>query len=227
MVKQNMKNRIKLSKVVKQNLPIERFHISEEGLQKLTKVSEIALGIIGATGVLLLSAAAPNSLKILNSLPWAVKTYKSLNTKRRDQRKKITRAFYYLKTRDLIEITPYGDNFIMQIKEKGREKLHKINLKTLVFNKPSKWNKYWWLVMADIPTEMKSQADVFRKKIKELGMFTLQKSVWAYPYDVRDEVAFIGAYYGLDKFITTIEAKTLETEDLEKLTNHFRKQKII
>ena len=219
--------KLNLSKTVKKSLPQRRFNLSTKDLEKLTSIAEVILGLGAVAGIALVTVVAPNALQLINHAPWARKTYKSWATKPNDQRQKITRSFHYLKSRNLIELIPQGDNFLMKITEKGREKLKEMSLKTLKLHRAKRWDKNWWLVIADIPTDLKSQADIFRKKIKNLGMFTLQKSVWVYPYDVRDEIAFISKYYNLDSYVTTIEAKTLETQDLARLKNHFKKGKVL
>ena len=99
----------------------------------------------------------------------------------------------------------------------------RISFRGLKLKKERKWSGTWWIVLADIPVEFRSQINLFRKKIKSLGMRTLQRSVWIYPYDPSDEIAFLAKYYGLERFITTIEVKTLEAEDEQNFKHHFKK----
>jgi len=55
-----------------------------------------------------------------------------------------------------------------------------------------------------------------------LGVFTLQKSVWAYPFNPRDELAFLTKYYGLEQYVITLEATNLDSEDEQNLKNYFK-----
>ena len=55
-----------------------------------------------------------------------------------------------------------------------------------------KWDKKWRLVIFDIPKELHAQRVRFSEKLKTMGFFTLQKSVFIYPYDCYAEISEIG-----------------------------------
>jgi len=88
----------------------------------------------------------------------------------------------------------------MELTERGRMKaliyrFDKMNIK------PEKWDKKWRLVVFDIPEKLKSGRDSLRKKIKELGFYELQKSVWIYPYECENEIDFIIEFFNLRKYV--------------------------
>ena len=63
------------------------------------------------------------------------------------------------------------------------------------------WDNKWRLVFFDIPEKYRWGRDSLRKKLKELGFFELQKSVFIFPYECKDEVDFIIEYYGIRKHV--------------------------
>jgi DNA-binding transcriptional regulator PaaX len=67
--------------------------------------------------------------------------------------------------------------------------------------KSNKWDGKWRLVIFDIPEKLKAGRDSLRKKIKELGFYELQKSVWVYPYDCNNEIDFIIEFFNLRKYV--------------------------
>ena len=216
----NQKNP-KIKKLIRIAIPKGLFELSNEQVDALKNIGETILGIGAVLGVIAITAIAPNALRIINKAKWAKKTYRSLGSKKQDQRKKITSSFYYLKRQGMIELKEKDGNYLMKLTEKGRKRVQKMSLRALKINRPKKWDGFWWMVIADIPIELRSQAHSFRNKLKQLGLFTLQRSVWVYPFDPRNEIAFIAALNGLDRYITTFKASDLESEDETSLKKFF------
>ena len=63
------------------------------------------------------------------------------------------------------------------------------------------WDGKWRLVVFDIPEKLRKGRDALRAKIKELGFYELQKSVFVFPYECRDEIDFIVEFFGLRKYV--------------------------
>ena len=75
--------------------------------------------------------------------------------------------------------------------------------------------------MFDVWTGRRNVRDALRQLIKRLGFVQLQKSIWVYPYDCRDEVIFIRSYFRLPESA----CRLVVSEDLgndEFLRKHFR-----
>lgn len=214
-------SRISLSKLVEANLPQPLIDLSPEQVTKLKDMSAVMLGVIAALGVATIAIAAPNVLKLLKYLP-NERYSRGYYSKSKRAKRKITRVIYYLRQQGYVELAPKREDFLMKITQKGRKKLKLINFQSLQLPKSKKWQKTWWFILADIPVEYRSQINSFRKKLKSMGVLTFQKSVWAYPFDPRDELTFLAKYYGLEKYITAVEATKLDTEDEYKLKNHFK-----
>jgi len=78
--------------------------------------------------------------------------------------------------------------------------------------KKDDWDKKWRIVIFDIPEKLKSGRDALRKKIKELGFHELQKSVWIYPYECKDEIDFIIEFFDMRKYVRFIVADCIDNE---------------
>lgn len=63
------------------------------------------------------------------------------------------------------------------------------------------WDKKWRMIFFDIPEKHRWGRDSLRKKLKELGFYELQKSVFVFPYDCEDEIDFIIEYYGIREYV--------------------------
>ncbi|MDD5397274.1 MAG: hypothetical protein PHW24_04460 [Candidatus Moranbacteria bacterium] len=69
----------------------------------------------------------------------------------------------------------------------------------------------------DIPTKPKiyNQArNALRAKIKELGFYQMQKSVWVYPYECEDEILLVAEIYQVQKHIEIITAEKILHENI-------------
>ncbi len=202
-----------LAKKVGDAIPKRTFELSDRQISKLRNTAEVLLVLSAVAGLATVAVIAPNALQLINKLPWARKTFRSLVTKNRDQKKVLTRAVYYIRQNNYVELVPKGDDVQIKITEKGKQKLKEINLKNLSVPK-QKWDGMWWFVLADIPTEPhRADADRLRKKLKEMGFYFMQRTVWVYPFDPRGEIEFIATHYGIGQYITMLQASAVDQED--------------
>lgn len=63
--------------------------------------------------------------------------------------------------------------------------------------------------------------DKLRRKVKDLSFYLLQRTIWTYPFNPRKEIAFITAYYDIDKFITILFTKYIDHQDETLLKTQF------
>lgn len=97
-------------------------------------------------------------------------------------------SFYYLKREGLIETKYIGKQLYVSLTEEGKRIAKKCKFDDLKIKKPRKWDKKWRILIFDIPSKQKQKREALRGKIKELGLYQLQKSVWIHPYDFSEAV---------------------------------------
>ena len=97
------------------------------------------------------------------------------------------------------KINPDG-SFTFVLSEKG-----KLKALTYHFNKikieEKVWDKKWRIVSFDVPEKFKSGRNALRNKLKELGFYELQKSVFVFPYECKNEIDFIIEYFRVRKYV--------------------------
>lgn len=118
----------------------------------------------------------------------------------------------------LISISDQDGKIKIELTEDGKRKVLAYKLEEMQL-KRDKWDKWWRVVIFDIPEKKKPARDFLRKKMTELGFYMLQKSVFVTPWECRDEIDFIKHYYDVGSCVTLIKAKTFDQEDLVK--NYF------
>lgn len=209
---------------VGQALPKKCLELSEKQLHGLKTTAQVILAIGLIAGAISLAVLAPNALQLLRLFSGKSRTKED----RLRQNRKFTKSLYYLKRRGDIELIPSGKDFILKVTQKGRKKVKKLRFETLSIATDKKWNKRWWLVLADIPSKThRGRADAFRDKLKILGFYPLQRTVWVYPFDSRDGVDFVASYYDLTQFVTVMEVSAIDPADEKVLVEFFRKKDLI
>jgi len=104
-----------------------------------------------------------------------------------------------LEKKKIVSFKELGDGKIrIELTHKGKLLVREYNFDNLKLNKPKTWDKKWRIIIYDIPDYHKKARDAFRFKIKQLGLYPLQKSVWVSPYDCLPEIEFLCAVFDID-----------------------------
>ncbi len=137
--------------------------------------------------------------------------------------KNYTQSFTRLHNKNLINITKdKKGNTVITLTKEGKEYIHKQNIDAIQIKKPKQWDRQWRIMMYDIPVHHKKASDAFRFKVKQLGLYSIQKSVWVYPYDFYQEMERVCEIFGLDtkKYILYFISPHLPNE--AKIREHFK-----
>lgn len=195
--------------------------LSPAQITVLKRGSEIALALIAAAGIIAVSVVAPNLFSALNSLFF--KKYKHRNLSHKEKVRKLNETFYYLKRSGLVRFKRSGGDWLMSLTRLGKERLPKLDISAVRVQRQKNWNNRWWLVAADVPTKTYRQgADSLRRKLKEMGFYSLQRTLWLYPYDPRKEIEFVSQTFGIANFVTVMEVAGVDIEDESKLKKYFK-----
>ena len=226
-MRQYLKVYPRIARSIKLGTPKKRFELTEKQIERLKTVGEVVLAVATIAGGFSLNLIAPNIFETVNKTPWARKTYRSRDTKWKDQQRKITQSIYYLKRHGYVQLIPEGEDFKVKITKRGRKKVRRMQFENLQVSIPKSWDGKWWIVVADVPKEYRYKADEFREKLKAMYFYPLQRTVWAFPFDSRDEVDFVAAYYWIERFVTLMEVSRLDPEDEGNLKKFFKQNKIL
>lgn len=79
----------------------------------------------------------------------------------------------------------------VELTPKGKQHLKNISLDKLTINRPSGWDGKWRVVIFDVPEEKKLKRDILRRKLKQLGFYQIQKSVYVYPFECTNEISIL------------------------------------
>ncbi|MDP3993952.1 MAG: hypothetical protein U1C56_01195 [Candidatus Curtissbacteria bacterium] len=213
--------------IIRNSLPVSKKpRLTAAQIEKLKTAGEVALGLLAAGGMLTLTVMAPNTFWAFERLFFKKPRYKHWTPGRK--REKVARTFYYLKQHGLIKMAPTKKDFLISLTKLGRKRLEKMDFDAMAIKRPASWDGRWWQVAADIPTkDHKRAADLFRKKLKDIGFFPLQRTLWFYPYDPRGELEFLMNHFHIEHFVTIMEISRLDKDDEKMMKRFFKKKNII
>lgn len=136
----------------------------------------------------------------------------------RDRLYYLLNEFKYERLIDYKELAE--DTIKIVLTEDGRKKALHYNFEDMKIKKPATWDGKWRLVLFDIPEKIRKGRDALRDKLKDLGFYELQKSVWVHPYPCEDEINFITEVFDLRPYIRFAEITKITNE--AKLKLHFQ-----
>lgn len=185
-------------------------HALRRGAERYPYVKELLL--ILAAGTLISAAIVlPGLPKALGLFGWDGRGYK---------RYRLGQTLRRLQKQKLVEVVETTDGPVVKITENGLTKALTYKLDEMEIKRPESWDKKWRVVIFDIPEGKKRLRDEFRKRLKQLGFYQLQKSVFVHAFRCNDEVEFLRQVYGVDIDVTMILATKVEDE--ERLKNFFK-----
>ena len=173
--------------------------------------AKIILQILAAGGMIGLAAVSPGAPLAYFSM---VKLWKSFN------RTRLKETIYRFKKQRFITLKEKNDQLIVEITTKGWQKILTYKLEDIKIPEPKVWDKKWRLIIFDISNKKRINRDVFQKKIKSLGFYQLQESIYVYPFKCFDHIEFLRQIFGIGIEVKYILAEKIE--DDECLRNHFR-----
>ncbi|MFH1192835.1 MAG: hypothetical protein V1656_00755 [Candidatus Jorgensenbacteria bacterium] len=184
--------------------------------RKNSKPYKILKTVLLAGGILVLGTLSPaGGAAVVKSL---IKNYVR---NKRFRREYFLQDLKRLQDRKLISYRELPDGTVsIELTKLGKKKTLSYKLDDMNL-KSGAWDKKWRLVIFDIPTYQKTAREALRCKIREMGFYPLQKSVFITPYPCEDEIDFISTVFEIDRNnVLILEISKFEGE--EKLRNHFK-----
>lgn len=138
----------------------------------------------------------------------------------RSRKNRVQTAVERLRRQKCIERIAMGDHYLLGISERGRKRLEINNMRRLSLKPLGSWDRTWRIVIFDIPEQKKRARDGLARKLKELGFFKLQRSVFAHYLPCKEEVQHLAKFWDIEEQIGYIEAKSIGNQEV-KLRKHF------
>ncbi|PIU99414.1 MAG: hypothetical protein COS58_02465, partial [Candidatus Tagabacteria bacterium CG03_land_8_20_14_0_80_41_22] len=193
--------RFKMENLAKFKKSAQEFLDSNSGYATATKV---VFAVLLTAGVLTVATIAPNIFSFFGKR----KRFDNYSDKQ------LRNAYYGLKRRGLIEaVKEDGENITVKLNYKDKTKIQKFSLDLLSIFKPRKWDRRWRVIIFDVPIKYNKARAAMTAKLKELGLYQLQKSVWVYPFPCEDEILFVANFFKIDRFVNILAVDNIIKDD--------------
>lgn len=161
--------------------------------------------------LLLLSAGIAFGYSYTPQRQWRILKGVAREWKRIDE-KKLRNEISKLYRSKLIEKKENPDgSFTLLLTEKGKLKALTYHFQEMKVKKEN-WDGKWRIVVFDIPEKLRRERDALREKLKELGFYEFQKSVFIFPYKCQDEIDFIVEFFNLRKYVRFGVLESIDNE---------------
>lgn len=182
----------------------------KKNLYTAGEISSRLLLVAGVlAGTVILAAIAPNIIGVIGKM-----------AKRKEGRiyfdcdqKQFSRALKYLKNRQFVKVKHEEMSTTIKLTKKGRQRYNLFLLDNIKIPKPKKWDGRWRIVIFDIFEQLKIAREALREKLKNLGFYQLQKSVFVFPYPCEKEINFIKQIFGVGEQVCLIFADHFQGEE--------------
>lgn len=101
----------------------------------------------------------------------------------------------------------------VKLTERGKKLLKEIQLLEIEIPRPKKWDGVWHLVSYDIPVRFNRKRDYFRSVLKRWDFYQIQKSLWVFPFECKEEIAILAKYLEIEDFVVVMTTDSLANED--------------
>lgn len=123
--------------------------------------------------------------------------------------KQVRESIYKLKRNDYIKLKLNKNNntVTVELTKKGRKAFGEASFVDITITRKSEWDGQWRFLLFDIPEKRRGVRDILRLKVKSMGFFQFQKSVWIYPFECEKEVRYVCEYLEITPYTMMFTAK--------------------
>jgi len=175
--------------------------------EKIYPDKETILNLLNLDAVLTTAFLAPGAIRMF-------KNNTDYTSWRKFHGPLLRRNIKNLKRRGLVEFKQEHGQTVVKITAEGKTELLKFDLDNLEIKRLKTWDKQWRMVIFDIPNNKRRRREIFREKLKSLGFYQFQESVFIIPFPCEKEIQYLREIYGIPNEVKFILARKVEN-DLE------------
>lgn len=125
-----------------------------------------------------------------------------------------------LHKRGYVNKSGQGKKVEYKITNQGFAQARLISVQSVQLPKERTWDKRWRLIFSDIPEKHKRVRDSLRFVLVSLGCKQMQKSVWIYPFECREQIDFVLKCHHAQKYVSYAVVDLLTNDDMFR--KHFK-----
>jgi len=191
------------------------------------KIAKDILAAIAITGIFAVAATSPY---FFINLARAIKKdsdYKRRKKGGEPEDKVLARSLAGLNKNKLVIVRREGYSYTVKLTDMGKKIIKRMQFENMRIEKQEKWDGKWRIVIFDIPEGNKRRGkvlrDAMRAKMKAMGFYQLQKSVWAHAYPCEKEIQLLCEILKISPFVNILVAEKIYNDGA--LREYFRAKK--
>lgn len=141
------------------------------------------------------------------------------------ERKEFNRKLDYWQKRGYINRFIEKKEEYVELTPRGIDRFWAIAIEDLQIKRPKKWDGKFRVVIFDIKEKSRSSRDALRHKLRNLGFFQIQKSVYAFPFECANEIGALARRLLIDDSVLIMISDIIQGE--EKILNFFLENGIL
>jgi DNA-binding MarR family transcriptional regulator len=115
---------------------------------------------------------------------------------------KVRRSLYRLERNKYVRIKRVGKlRYKLELTRKGKKLLRQHNFYEFKIEPKQKWDGNWRMFVFDVPERQRAVRDTLRDKLKKLGFFQFQKSVWIYPFECEEGMRYVCEFLSVQPYV--------------------------
>lgn len=98
------------------------------------------------------------------------------------------------------------------LNEKGKKRALTYKTKDMKIEQPMVWDGKWRVIIFDIPEDKREMRDAIRNHLEHMGFYVLQRSVFAHPFDCRDQIEFLIELHEAREYVRFMVVEYIDNE---------------
>jgi DNA-binding transcriptional regulator PaaX len=112
----------------------------------------------------------------------------------------------------LIEIQEKDGKIFYKLTAVGYRKVNLSKLRELKISR-DKWDGFWRVVVFDVPEEYRQGRDAIRKMLQHFGFYSLQKSVFVFPFKCETEIMALRHNLDITSYLEIFLTRSIGDKD--------------
>ncbi len=110
----------------------------------------------------------------------------------------------------------------ISLTQEGRRRCERYHIDALQIQKQKRWDGTWRILLFDVLENQRTVREALRGKLKELGFYKLQKSVWVHAFPCKKEITTLRNFFGLGEGqYMCLEVSSLPSVHTQNAKAHF------
>lgn len=146
---------------------------------------------------------------VFPGIGWIYKEFKKKQWEKAKNRGILRATIKRLEKQQLISWAEKDGELRLTLTDRGKKRVLQYNIDDLAVDDTKRWDGLWRVIIFDIPEGKKAAREMFRNKLRSIGLHQLQKSVFVCRFECKNEIDFLSHALEVGDHVQYILAKEI------------------